>query len=125
MTDAPEQIWIAAPQYSAVDGSVLPGTYTIKGDWCFKHEYRRADLPGPVRVKPLVWEALGDKWQTVTSGRIQITQRGCSPHWDLSCASPETDGYYPTLEAAKAAAQAAHEARIRAALEAAKEASDE
>ncbi|MFV1538730.1 hypothetical protein [Phaeobacter sp. JH204B] len=70
-----------------------------------------------VKVKPLVWDELGDRWNTVTSGRIQITQHGCHPYWDLSCASPETDGYYNSVEEAKAAAQADHEARIKAALE--------
>lgn len=68
------------------------------------------------RVKPLAWCELGDRWNTVTSGRIQITQHGCCPNWSLSCASPEVDGIFPTLEAAKAAG-ADYEARILAALE--------
>lgn len=44
-----------------------------------------AALPG--MVKPLEWRSLSDKWGTETCGRIQITQRGCRPYWDLSCAS--------------------------------------
>lgn len=59
----------------------------------------------PSMVVPLVWDELGDRWETVTCGRIQITQHGCAPSWDLSCAG---NGYFDTLEAAKAAAQAHH-----------------
>jgi len=67
----------------------------------------------PPQVKPLVWEELGDKWKTVTCGRIQITQHGCAPNWDLSYAG---SGYFDTLEQAKAAANAHHTRRILEAL---------
>lgn len=41
---APDKIWAACPVHSAIDGSIVPGTYTAKGDWCFRHEYTRTDL---------------------------------------------------------------------------------
>ena len=69
------------------------------------------------KVKPLEWHELGDQWNTVTCGRIQITQRGVHPNWALSCSSPETDLDYGTLEKAKEAAQKEHERRILSALE--------
>ena len=44
MSDLPGQIYITEPKtYS--DGETIPGTWVTKRDWCFKHEYRRADLP--------------------------------------------------------------------------------
>ena len=73
-----------------------------------------AALPG--MVKPLEWDDVGDKWNTITCGRVQITQSGCFPHWDLSCAAPDFDGYFDSLDSAKAAANAHHRAQIMDAL---------
>ena len=113
--DAPERIWI--------DNQCIPkrdtqgGTYYLDDDECQTTEYVRKDLFDAARkVKPLKWHALGDRWNTVTSGRIQITQRGVSPYWVLSCSSPETDLEYGTLDAAKEAAQKEHERRVLSAL---------
>ena len=44
ISELPDRVFINDPKtYS--DGETTPGTWTIKPDWCFKHEYRRADLP--------------------------------------------------------------------------------
>ena len=43
ISELPDRVFINDPKtYS--DGETIPGTWTIKPDWCFKHEYRRADL---------------------------------------------------------------------------------
>ena len=43
ISELPDRVFINDPKkYS--DGETTPGTWTIKPDWCFKHEYRRADL---------------------------------------------------------------------------------
>ena len=44
ISELPDRVFINDPKtYS--DGETTPGTWTIKPDWCFKHVYRRADLP--------------------------------------------------------------------------------
>lgn len=79
-------------------------------------EYIRKDIAR--KVKPLVWVDLGDKWGTVTSGSMQITQKFVAPYWSLSGAGAEADAdTFHSLEDAEAAAQADYEARILSALE--------
>ena len=75
---------------------------------------RRADLPAPVRVKPLVWE--GPAWKKLAQtpwGRYAVSKAIGAWYWswngDMTPAQDEA--------AAKAAAQADYEARILAELE--------
>jgi hypothetical protein len=85
---------------------------------------RAADaLAGRVRVKPLVWERLGGgnyRAKAPLFGNIRI-EGWSSGKWNVAWSVPGfcdtfTDGDFPTLEAAQAAAQADFADRIMAAI---------
>lgn len=72
------------------------------------------------RVKPLVWEeSLKDRWIGTPDSKLGDLAFWIFRHHDgtLKHATKEGWQFYPTLDAAKAAAQADYEARILAALE--------
>lgn len=109
----PESLWsLCEFLLSEPWGDENPGT-----------EYVRADLAGPVRVKPLEWENYGTTAVAVAPlfGRLRVDPYGSGGNWIVSFSVPGysntfTEGEWPTLEAAKAAAQADYEARVLACL---------
>ena len=54
---APDRIWISCPVYSAIDGVMIPGTYTGNADWCFRFEYARV-TPDTITLPRAEVEAL-------------------------------------------------------------------
>ena len=117
MSDAPERIWIdaAGGRWSPVSG----GTQGV--------EYVRADaLPAvQVTVKPLEWVDFADRGAKAQAWNYAnyTLQKWSDGRWELGASySGYTtsiygiDRFYPTIEAAKAAAQADYEARIRSAM---------
>lgn len=86
----------------------------------------QAALVGCVKVAPLVWADFHDrgaKAQAWNEANYMI-QKWSDGRWEISASYPGystfiygTDRFYPTIEAAKAAAQADYEARILAAIQ--------
>ena len=87
---------------------------------------RDAALAGAVKVKPLVWVDFHDRGAKAQAWNDAnyLIQKWSDGRWEISASYPGystsiygTDRFYPTIEAAKAAAQADYTARILAALQ--------
>ena len=87
---------------------------------------RDAALAGAVKVKPLVWVDFHDRGAKAHAWNEAnyMIQKWSDGRWEISASYPGystsiygTDRFYPTIEAAKAAAQADYDARILAAIQ--------
>jgi len=87
---------------------------------------RDAALAGAVKVRPLVWVDFHDRGAKAHAWNEAnyMIQKWSDGRWEISAGDPGystsiygTDRFYPTIEAAKAAAQADYEARILAAIQ--------
>ena len=122
MSDAPERIWIEDEFGDGDDDQWTYGTWDVRNYAGYNVEYVRADLALPAvqpKVKPLVWEeSLKDRWIGTPDSKLGDLAFWIFRHHDgtLKRATKEGWQFYPTLDAAQAAAQQDYAARILAAL---------
>ena len=139
MSKAPERIWADPP--TTFDGMDIwhedprdVATEYVRADLYAAQAAeiarltaeRDAALAGAVKVKPLVWVDFHDRAAKAQAWNEAnyIIQKWSDGRWEISASYPGystfiygMDRFYPTIEAAKAAAQADYEARILAAIQ--------